>query len=246
MTAEQRRAGRSRSRRSARRALMRAAGQMDANLQALRPGEDWGGSGGFDGEEGLGLGDGTGVLQDLADLDAGRAALAVATAARLDDLDLDKLAASSATRPRSTPAPAGARAGAARRRLPAARVDGELQLGPRRCASSAGRCARRRQADVRPAGPARDTASCRRGRRAVRRDPALGVRRHRAVGRPADDHQRGRAPGLGEQRGRPAPSGPRLQIEDVEVSGDRGPHPGRGRAAGGHVVLDGDGRAGCR
>src|SRR4029079_17015865 len=50
-------------------ALMEQLARMDANLQALRPGEDWGGSERFDGEEGLGLGDGTGALQDLADLD---------------------------------------------------------------------------------------------------------------------------------------------------------------------------------
>ena len=58
-----------RSRRSARRQLMQSLARLDANLQALRPGEDWGGSERFDGEQGLGLGDGTGVLQDLADLD---------------------------------------------------------------------------------------------------------------------------------------------------------------------------------
>ncbi|HSK33660.1 MAG TPA: hypothetical protein VK903_09265, partial [Propionicimonas sp.] len=49
--------------------LMQALGQLDDHLQALRPGEDWGGSQDFDGDQGLGLGDGTGVLQDLADLD---------------------------------------------------------------------------------------------------------------------------------------------------------------------------------
>ena len=47
-------------------ALMEQLARMDANLQALRPGEDWGGSEQFEGGEGLGLGDGTGVLQDLA------------------------------------------------------------------------------------------------------------------------------------------------------------------------------------
>jgi uncharacterized protein with von Willebrand factor type A (vWA) domain len=67
--------------------------RMDANLQALRPGEDWGGQERFDGQEGLGLGDGTGVLQDLADLDALADQLAQAhPGARLDDVDLDALA----------------------------------------------------------------------------------------------------------------------------------------------------------
>ncbi|HET6692671.1 MAG TPA: VWA domain-containing protein, partial [Pedococcus sp.] len=73
--------------------LMQALAQLDSNLQALRPGEDWGGSERFDGEEGLGLGDGTGVLQDLADLDAlGEQLSQSYGGARMDDLDLDRLA----------------------------------------------------------------------------------------------------------------------------------------------------------
>ncbi|MGZ4454092.1 MAG: hypothetical protein ACXVWX_14335, partial [Nocardioides sp.] len=45
------------------RALMEALDRLDGNLQSLRPGEDWGGSEEFgEGGEGLGLGDGTGVL----------------------------------------------------------------------------------------------------------------------------------------------------------------------------------------
>jgi uncharacterized protein with von Willebrand factor type A (vWA) domain len=73
--------------------LMESLARMDANLQALRPGEDWGGSERFDGEQGLGLGDGTGVLQDLADLDDLAEQLSQSySGARLDDVDLDKLA----------------------------------------------------------------------------------------------------------------------------------------------------------
>src|SRR6476620_8419833 len=73
--------------------LMQQLSQLDANLQSLRPGEDWGGSERFDGEQGLGLGDGTGVLQDLADLDDLAEQLAQSyDGARMDDLDLDKLA----------------------------------------------------------------------------------------------------------------------------------------------------------
>jgi uncharacterized protein with von Willebrand factor type A (vWA) domain len=73
--------------------LMDSLSQLDANLQALRPGEDWGGSERFDGEQGLGLGDGTGVLQDLADLDALSDQLSQSYGgARMDDVDLDKLA----------------------------------------------------------------------------------------------------------------------------------------------------------
>ena len=73
--------------------LMEQLARMDANLQALRPGEDWGGSERFEGEEGLGLGDGTGALQDLADLDDLADQLSQSyDGARLDDVDLDKLA----------------------------------------------------------------------------------------------------------------------------------------------------------
>ncbi len=73
--------------------LMQQLAQLDANLQSLRPGENWGGSERFDGEQGLGLGDGTGVLQDLADLDDLAEQLAQSyDGARLDDVDLDKLA----------------------------------------------------------------------------------------------------------------------------------------------------------
>jgi uncharacterized protein with von Willebrand factor type A (vWA) domain len=73
--------------------LMESLARMDANLRALRPGEDWGGSEQFDGEQGLGLGDGTGVLQDLADLDDLAEQLSQSyDGARMDDVDVDKLA----------------------------------------------------------------------------------------------------------------------------------------------------------
>ena len=73
--------------------LMQSLAQLDDNLRALRPGEDWNGSEEFDGQQGLGLGDGTGVLQDLADLDDLSEQLSQAYGgARMDDVDLDKLA----------------------------------------------------------------------------------------------------------------------------------------------------------
>ncbi len=73
--------------------LMQSLAQLDANLQSLRPGEDWDGSERFGGEQGLGLGDGTGVLQDLADLDElGEQLSQSYGGARMDDVDLDKLA----------------------------------------------------------------------------------------------------------------------------------------------------------
>src|SRR4029079_8389676 len=72
--------------------LMQSLAQLDENLRALRPGEDWGGSEEFGGEQGLGLVDGTGVLQDLADLDDLAEQLSQSYGgARMDDVDLDKL-----------------------------------------------------------------------------------------------------------------------------------------------------------
>jgi uncharacterized protein with von Willebrand factor type A (vWA) domain len=74
-------------------ALMESLARLDDNLRALRPGEDWTGSERFEGEEGLGLGDGTGVLQDLAELDDLSEQLSQSYGgARMDDLDLDALA----------------------------------------------------------------------------------------------------------------------------------------------------------
>lgn len=74
-------------------ALMDQLGQLDDSLRALRPGEDWTGSERFQGQEGLGLGDGTGVLQDIADLDALAEQLSQSyNGSHLDDLDLDALA----------------------------------------------------------------------------------------------------------------------------------------------------------
>lgn len=73
--------------------LMEQLSRMDANLQALRPGEDWSGSEDFQGDQGMGLGDGTGALQDLAQLDALADQLAQSHhGARMDDVDLDALA----------------------------------------------------------------------------------------------------------------------------------------------------------
>ncbi len=73
--------------------LMSALSRLDDNLQSARPGEDWLGGERFDGEQGLGLGDGTGVLSDLADLDDLSEQLSQQYAgARMGDVDLDKLA----------------------------------------------------------------------------------------------------------------------------------------------------------
>lgn len=67
--------------------------RLDSSLRALRPGEDWSGGEQFSGSEGMGLGDGTGVVQDLAELDAlGEQLGQDYGGAHLDDLDLDALA----------------------------------------------------------------------------------------------------------------------------------------------------------
>src|SRR5699024_11055543 len=62
-------------------------GDLAGNLQGLRPELDWSSSEDFSGEEGMGLGDGTGAMQVLAELDR------LAEQLRHDhtDLDLDAL-----------------------------------------------------------------------------------------------------------------------------------------------------------
>ena len=72
--------------------LMQSLSQLDGSLRALRPGENWGGSEQMDGEQGLGLGDGTGVFQDIAELDTLSDQLSQSyNGSRMDDLDLDLL-----------------------------------------------------------------------------------------------------------------------------------------------------------
>lgn len=73
--------------------LMRSLSRLDDNLRALRPGEDWTGSASFTGDDPAGLGEATGIMQDLADLDTLADQLSQAyPGARMDDLDLDALA----------------------------------------------------------------------------------------------------------------------------------------------------------
>jgi uncharacterized protein with von Willebrand factor type A (vWA) domain len=66
---------------------------LDAQLQALRPGEDWQGSERFRGQDPLGLSEGAQAMADLAELDALAEQLAQSYAgARAEDVDLDALA----------------------------------------------------------------------------------------------------------------------------------------------------------
>lgn len=73
--------------------LLQSLSRLDDSLRSLRPGEDWGGAERMDGEQGLGLGDGTGVFQDIAELDELSEQLSQSYAGSgMDDLDLDTLA----------------------------------------------------------------------------------------------------------------------------------------------------------
>ncbi|MEU6563080.1 vWA domain-containing protein [Nocardia nova] len=66
---------------------------LDANLRALRPGEDWESGQRFRGEDPMGMGEGAQAMQDLAELDALAEQLGQSyPGARLEDIDLDALA----------------------------------------------------------------------------------------------------------------------------------------------------------
>ncbi|MBM9459552.1 VWA domain-containing protein [Nocardioides sp. zg-536] len=195
-------------------ALMQQLDRLDANLMGLRPSEDWGGSEQFgEGGQGVGLGDGTGVLQDLADLDALADQLAQSYGgARLDDVDLDKLA-----RQLGDEAAVDARklqeleralksSGALERGF-----DGELRLTPK-AMRQLGKAllrevaqkmsGRQGQRDLRQAGAAGDLS---------------GASRPWAFGDTEPwDIPRTLLNGVVRRAGDPA--GPRLSIEDVEVS----------------------------
>ncbi|WP_072805423.1 vWA domain-containing protein [Rhodococcoides yunnanense] len=72
--------------------LLSQLDQLDQNLQQARPGEDWDGSQNFRGENGMGLGDGTGALQDIAELEnLGNQLSQQYNGAALDDIDADAL-----------------------------------------------------------------------------------------------------------------------------------------------------------
>ncbi|MFU9030429.1 vWA domain-containing protein [Rhodococcus erythropolis] len=73
--------------------LMSELSQLDQFLQAARPGEDWEGSQQFRGDNGMGLGEGTGALQDIAELESLADQLSQQYAgATLDDIDPELLA----------------------------------------------------------------------------------------------------------------------------------------------------------
>nr|WP_029722099.1 VWA domain-containing protein [Saccharopolyspora rectivirgula] len=66
--------------------------QLDAQLQALRPGEDWSGRARFRGDQPLGLGEATAMLAELGEVDRLAEQLSQAyPGARLEDIDLEAL-----------------------------------------------------------------------------------------------------------------------------------------------------------
>ncbi|TCO45180.1 uncharacterized protein with von Willebrand factor type A (vWA) domain [Kribbella antiqua] len=72
--------------------LAQQLAQLDAQLQSLRPGEDWSGSERMSGDDPLGLAEGARAMSDLAELDALAEQLAQSyPGARLEDIDLDAL-----------------------------------------------------------------------------------------------------------------------------------------------------------
>jgi uncharacterized protein with von Willebrand factor type A (vWA) domain len=72
--------------------LAQALSQLDAQLESLRPGEDWDGRGRFRGENPMGMGEATRAMEQLGQLDALAEQLAQSyPGARLEDIDLDVL-----------------------------------------------------------------------------------------------------------------------------------------------------------
>ncbi|MFB7884492.1 VWA domain-containing protein [Microbacterium sp. NPDC056057] len=72
--------------------LMQSLSRLDDNLRSLRPGEDWSGSASFSGDQPTGLGEATGIMQDLSDLDSLTDQLGqMYPGARMDDIDIDAL-----------------------------------------------------------------------------------------------------------------------------------------------------------
>ena len=70
--------------------LAQQMARLDAQLQGLRPGEDWQGSGRFRGDNPMGMGEATRAMEQLGQLDALAEQLAQSyPGARLEDIDLD-------------------------------------------------------------------------------------------------------------------------------------------------------------
>ncbi|WP_433554879.1 vWA domain-containing protein [Pseudonocardia xinjiangensis] len=72
--------------------LAQSLAQLDAQLQGLRPGEDWDGQGRFRGDNPMGMGEATRAMEQLGQLDALAEQLSQSyPGARMEDIDLDAL-----------------------------------------------------------------------------------------------------------------------------------------------------------
>lgn len=72
--------------------LAQALAQLDAQLQGMRPGEDWDGQGRFRGDNPMGMGEATRAMEQLGQLDALAEQLSQSyPGARLEDIDLESL-----------------------------------------------------------------------------------------------------------------------------------------------------------
>jgi uncharacterized protein with von Willebrand factor type A (vWA) domain len=72
--------------------LSEALSRLDAQLQGLRPGEDWDGQGRFRGENPMGMGEATRAMEELGQLDALAEQLSQSyPGARLEDIDLESV-----------------------------------------------------------------------------------------------------------------------------------------------------------
>ena len=156
--------------------------------------------------------------------------------ASLEDIDLDELEAALGEQARVDARALAELERELRRQGLFERMPGRLAAAVAEGAAAAGRvgAARRRRPARRPPRGAGDPP-LRGGRRADRRDPAVGVRRHRGLARAADPDQRRAAP----RRRRPPPAR-RHRRRDRR---DRAAQPGGGGAVRRHVVVDGPGRA---
>ncbi|SIR75828.1 vWA domain-containing protein [Williamsia sterculiae] len=73
--------------------LMAQLVQMDSQLRDARPGLDWDNAQNFEGDQGMGMGQGAGALRDLAELESLSEQLSQQYAgAQMDDIDLDAVA----------------------------------------------------------------------------------------------------------------------------------------------------------
>ena len=212
-------------------------GRLSDQLRARRPDLDWDGRRRMNGDEGLGLGDATTALEELADLEQLEETLGPGLPGRRPGRRRRGGGAPRARpgrrrRPR-TAAPGRARAGAAGLPDPDRRPAGADREGGASARAYGPASGLRLAAGRAPRRPRR--ARRRRGRRADRRVTRMAVRRRAAAGRRAHGGQRA-APHRPGRTGPVAgtPAGRRLR-----GARDRAPYVGRGLPARRPVVLDG-------